>query len=247
MAAAVTVKDDSTKLQKLLSRLLNKGALSVGILAGEAAKTHEAKTIEGRIADVFKGFDSGHEGATGKGKSEALTIGELASIHEFGLGSCPQRSFLQGWADENTAQINNVVNKGAQALVQGKLDSPLQLMNQIGSWAVGQIQQRMATSIPPPLAPETIRRKGSSVSLIDTGQLRSSVSFRVDTVLVLASGASYGPGPETPGDIGIDFAAGDTATTKRRGNKTWITGPRGGQYYVSANGKKVYRSWELVK
>lgn len=239
--ASVVAKDDSTKLNKLLARLLNKGALSVGILAGEAAKTHEAKTAEGRIADVFKGFDS-----EGKGKAEALTIGEIASIHEFGLGSCPQRSFLQGWADENPGLINTTVSKGAAALVRGSLSTPLQFLNQFGSWAVGQVQLRMAQSIPPPLAPETIRRKGSSVTLIDTGQLRSSITFRVDTMQVLATGASYGPGPETPGEgVGIDFGGGPPG--KQRARREWITGPKGGQYYVSASGSKVYRSWETRK
>lgn len=239
--ASVVAKDDSTKLNKLLARLLNKGALSVGILAGEAAKTHEAKTSEARIADVFKGFDS-----EGKGKSEALTIGEIASIHEFGLGSCPQRSFLQGWADENPGLINTTVRKGAEALARGALNSPLQFLNQFGSWAVGQVQVRMAQSIPPPLAPETIRRKGSSVTLIDTGQLRASITFRVDTMQVLATGASYGPGPETPG-AGIDIDFGGGTPGKQRSRHEWQTGPRGGQFRIGPSGKKIYRSWETRK
>ncbi len=228
MASNVTVKDDATKLNRLLARLLNKGALSVGILSEAAAKTHEAKegSID-RIKDIFKA------------PADLLTIGELAAIHEFGLGSVPQRSFLQGWADENKEQIKTVVRKGAQALVSKRLDSPLQFLNQVGSWAVGQIQVRMAANIPPPLSPITIKRKGSSVALIDTGQLRSSISFRVDTMKVLASGASYGPGPETPGDgIGVDFAAG--VSGKRRAPKGIQTGPRGGRFYVSSSGAKVY-------
>lgn len=164
----ITRKDNGA--EKLLRRLLSKGALSVGILAGEAAAPHKAKTAEARISDLFKE------------PSEQLTIGEIAAVHEFGLGSSPERSFLRGWVDESTAQIEQVIVAGARALARGKLTSPLQFLNQTGAWAVGQIQARMARNIPPPLAPETIRRKGSTIALIDTGQLRSSISFRVDAV-----------------------------------------------------------------
>jgi hypothetical protein len=166
----VRIRDTDKGAKKMLERLLKKGALSVGVLAEDAARTHEAKESVDRIKDIFKG-----PGAT-------LTIGEIAEIHEFGLGSCPRRSFLAGWVDENQDEIRNVVNKGAAALVQGRLDGPLQFLNQVGAWAVGSIQKRMAQNIPPPLAPATIQRKGSSIALIDTGQLRSSITYRVDAV-----------------------------------------------------------------
>jgi hypothetical protein len=177
---AVTVKTTvrDRGAEKLLGNLLRKGALSVGVLAGDAAHVHEAKTDEGRIGSIFKGFDK--QGFEKKGEAKALTIGEIAEIHEFGLGSCPRRSFLADWADEEQSQINTVVIRGAQALASGKLSSPIQFLEQVGAWAVGSIQQRMASNIPPPLSPVTIRRKGSSVALIDTGQLRSSISYRVD-------------------------------------------------------------------
>lgn len=147
---------------KMLGRLLSEGALSVGILAAEGAVVHEAEP--------------------GQEASNALTVGEIGEIHEFGLGSAPRRSFLADWADEHTDDFGKVVTAGARALVQGKLSGPLQFLEQVGAWAVGSIQQRMADNIPPPLAPETIKRKGSSVALIDTGQLRSSITYRVDAM-----------------------------------------------------------------
>lgn len=175
----VKVTDTDKGARKLLQRLLKNGALSVGVLAEDAGKTHEAKETVDKIKDVFKGFDSDGKAS---GKAVALTIGEIAEIHEFGLGSCPRRSFLAGWVDEKQDEIKRVVDAGAQALVSGRLDSPLQFLNQVGAWAVGSIQRRMSENIPPPLAPATIKRKGSSVALIDTGQLRSSISYRVDAV-----------------------------------------------------------------
>lgn len=163
---SVKIRDTDKGATAMLARLLARGALSVGVLGQESAAVHE-----------------GPDGAR-----HALTVGEIAEIHEFGLGSSPRRSFLADWADEKKTEIQNVVIKGGAALVRGKsITSPGQLLEQIGQWAVGSIQARMATNIPPPLAPETIKRKGSSVSLIDTGQLRSSISYRVDEVQVKAA------------------------------------------------------------
>jgi hypothetical protein len=186
---SVKVTDTDKGAKALLARLLKNGALSVGVLTEQASQPHEAKESVDRIKDIFKG-----PGAT-------LTIGEIAAIHEFGLGTAPRRSFLAGWVDENQAEIKNVVDKGAKALVSGKLSGPLQFLNQLGAWAVGSIQKRMAQNIPPPLAPATIARKGSSVApatiarkgssvaLIDTGQLRSSITYRVDAVETANGGA----------------------------------------------------------
>lgn len=245
MASGVKITDTDKGAKKLLQRLLKKGALSVGILAEDASKVHEAKESVDRIKDIFKGFDS--EGKS-SGKAAPLTIGEIAEIHEFGLGSCPRRSFLAGWVDEKTPEIRDAVNKGAAALVAGQLESPLQFLNQLGAWAVGSIQQRMANNIPPPLSPQTIKRKGSSIALIDTGQLRSSIAYRVDVMKVLAAGGSQGAGPVTHGeDGGAAGGIGISFSDKPKGPKEWITGPRGGQYYIGPSGKKIYRSWELVK
>ena len=49
----------------------------------------------------------------------------------------------------------------------------------LGQKVVGDVQQRMADGIGPPLDPETVRRKGSSTPLIDTGRLRQSIDSEV--------------------------------------------------------------------
>ena len=157
----VTIKDKDRGAQALLRRLLEKGALSVGILAGEAERVP-------------------HKTAEREGENASITIGEIAEIHEFGLGSAPRRSFLADWVDQKRDEIETVIVKGGQALARGRVPSVSALLEQIGAWAVGSIQDRISNNIPPPLAPATIKRKGSSVSLIDTGQLRSSITYRVE-------------------------------------------------------------------
>lgn len=201
MAVTITSKDRGA--EALLKRLLSKGALSVGVLAADAARPHkgaikatekkERKWLNAhsrRGGFLTRAQQDRRSTLNKKAKDLELTIGEIAAIHEFGLGSVPQRSFLAGWADENPDKIKNAILKGAQALVRGSIKDPIQFLNAFGAWAVGQVQRRMAQNIPPPLAPATIKRKGSSVALIDTGQLRSSISFRVDAVQ-LGKGSTF--------------------------------------------------------
>jgi hypothetical protein len=151
----VKIKDTDKGAAKLLARLIGEGALAFGVLQADAGQTY--------------------------GESD-LTVGEIAEIHEFGLGSAPRRSFLADWADENKAEIENVVVKGGRALARGTVQNATQLLEQIGGWAVGSIQTRISNGIAPPLSAETIKRKGSSVPLIDTGQLRSSITYEVRDV-----------------------------------------------------------------
>jgi hypothetical protein len=128
-----------------------------------------------RVVDV--GIIGDTAGASTPG---GMTVGTLAEIHEFGLG-VPQRSFLRAWADADRAKIDRVWG----ALLRKVLKSELtldQALEQFGIWAQGQVQQFIADSrVQPPLDQRTIDAKGSSVPLIDTGQLRSSITYEVRT------------------------------------------------------------------
>lgn len=115
-----------------------------------------------------------------------LTVSALAAIHEYGLG-VPERSFLRAWFDENAEKIRQAINIMAKAIGAGRLTQE-QAMAQLGLKFVGEIQARIARNIPPPLDPKTIDRKGSSVALIDTGVLRSWISY-----VILISGKSSAP------------------------------------------------------
>lgn len=115
-----------------------------------------------------------------------LTYAELARIHEFGatvrtkkgaIIKIPERSFLRATID----QYRTAIQKRATALGKGvllDLFTVEQALELLGEYAVGLIRQRMADGIPPPNAPSTIKRKGSSKPLIDTGGLRASISHR---------------------------------------------------------------------
>jgi hypothetical protein len=106
-----------------------------------------------------------------------LTVAEVAEIHEIGAG-VPRRSWLVDWFEENRKEIERVMRALSRKALLGTI-TPKIATAQLGVWAVGEIQQRIANRIPPPLAESTIKRKGSSVPLIDKGQLRQSITSRV--------------------------------------------------------------------
>ena len=115
--------------------------------------------------------------AEAKHEGSDLTVGEIAQIHELGLG-VPERSFIRAWFEQNSKMVVADMRVGLQAIAQGRT-TPEQLAELLGAKYVGQIQARISAGIPPPLAQSTIDRKGSSVPLIDTGQLRSAITYEV--------------------------------------------------------------------
>lgn len=102
----------------------------------------------------------------------------VGSVHEFGLGNVPERSFIRTTIDGKARQIHAMARRAAHGVLDRRatLKQGLELL---GAFVKGEIQKRMARGIPPPLKPATIARKGSSKPLIDTGQLRASIDYEV--------------------------------------------------------------------
>lgn len=144
------VRDDDRGYKKMVDTIFKMGApkISVGIHEAEGAQEHDG-----------------------------LTVLELATIHEFGIG-VPERSFIRAWFDENEDRARVALTRLLESVVAGKRQ-PDQAIELFAQWAVGDMQARIARGISPPLAEKTIARKGSSTPLIDTGQLRSSLSYEI--------------------------------------------------------------------
>ncbi len=127
--------------------------VAVGILAADGEKRYE------------------------KGKTPA-TIADVAFWNEFGTENIPARPFIRGWMDQHGKEIQETMFKLMKLVLQGKIQKE-QALEQLGLWMAGQIKAYMAEGVPPPNAESTIKAKGSSTPLIDTGVLRSSISHEV--------------------------------------------------------------------
>jgi hypothetical protein len=142
-------------------------------------------------AKVTIGF---HEDA---GAAEGgLTVAEVASFHEFGLG-VPQRAFLAPTIDEGQDELATFAGKAALAVMAKKL-TPDQALGRLGEKAKNMVQETLRKKRPEwrPLAKSTIEKKANKGRLkgvkraafltsdgnplIDTGQMINSVSYKVD-------------------------------------------------------------------
>jgi phage gpG-like protein len=117
-----------------------------------------------------------------------MTVAALATIHEFGKvirkkdGSevvIPQRSFIRAAIDEHVGKLQRTATAVGQGVLLGKF-SVGQALNLLGEQATGIMKQRIADGLSPPNRPSTIARKGSSKPLIDSGQLRGSVTHKAE-------------------------------------------------------------------
>lgn len=155
---AVKVRDVDHGYAALVRRVfdLAKPRIEVGILGAEATAAKK-----------------GHDG-----QDEPVTLLDVATWMEFGTDDIPERSFLRAYFDEHEAEIHARLGRLTKQVVMGKL-TKAQALEQIGLYVVGEIQKRIAAGIEPENAASTIARKGSSTPLVDTGQLRQGISYRV--------------------------------------------------------------------
>lgn len=152
----VTDRDKGAKA--LMKRLAQSGEITVGI--------HEA---EGSAAK---------EGDDDAGDMQLI---DVAIVHEFGSedGRIPRRSFIRDWEDEKAEEHKGQLRQAGKAVIDGKLDAE-RALGRLGVLYQADIQKRISDGIDPANAQSTIDRKGSSKPLIDTGQLRTSVTHKVE-------------------------------------------------------------------
>ena len=107
-----------------------------------------------------------------------------AASNEFGTRTkngkvhIPQRSFLRSAIDLNTLEIRQFIQEQLFLVLHEEIDDRTAL-NKIGVYLVGLVQERISSNIPPPNKPITVERKKSSKTLIDTGRLRQSITYRI--------------------------------------------------------------------
>lgn len=106
-----------------------------------------------------------------------LKIAENALIQEYGTEKIPARPFLRKTLKKQGKWVK-FVNENFDA----NQESPMKLKQiaaNIGLMMQTDIQESIDSNIPPPNAESTIKKKGSTKTLIDTGTLRNSVQYEV--------------------------------------------------------------------
>lgn len=119
----------------------------------------------------------GNEAAEQYGDGKGVTVAEVAVFNEYGTGRIPARPFMRetieqtdNWAAES-AKVHN-------AVIDGK--DPYEVAELLGQKAASDVQDTIYDGDFVPNSPATIKKKGSSKPLIDTGQLVGSITYVVE-------------------------------------------------------------------
>jgi hypothetical protein len=120
-------------------------------------------------------------GIMGNESVEGTSVVDYAIYNEFGTRNIPSRPFMATTAD----RYRDATVKVAEAMVGNVIDRKYNvdtMLARLGAWYQAKVQQtiRDAKEWAVPNNPETIKAKGSSSPLIDTGRMVGSVRYEVE-------------------------------------------------------------------
>ncbi len=120
-------------------------------------------------------------GILGKGESdeEGVTVLEYGSYNEFGTKDIPERSYIRSTIDERKRRIFGKAFNLQESIFLGKM-SIEKALGIMGTLIKGNIVQKIVDLRSPANADSTLRAKGSSNPLIDSGRLRQSIDYEVE-------------------------------------------------------------------
>ena len=137
------------------------------------------KTHRKLNADPFAGQPKKVKVGFPKSKAKASNI-EKAIWNEFGTSrGIPERPFMRNAMRDNRKKYKDRMAIEAKAIL-ANMTTLRQVLARLGILAQGDIQHEITALQTPPNAPATIKRKGSSNPLIDTGEMRQAVTWIID-------------------------------------------------------------------
>lgn len=113
---------------------------------------------------------------------DSLSNVELAVIHEFGApkAGIPERSFVRASFELHRPEYLLMLKRFITSALLRR-ETLVKALSVIGQAMASDMKKLITTEggHPVPLAPATVARKGSSVPLLDTGQLVNSITYVV--------------------------------------------------------------------
>lgn len=148
--------------------------MSVKVTDKVTADGKKLQKILKELADkeVRIGFQQGK--AT---EEDGTDICDIAAWNELGTVNMPSRPFLRMSVDDNSDKINSFMSAQKRSIINGEPAD--RILKKIGIFQKDLIQEKITEGSFAPNAPSTIKAKGSSKPLIDTGRMRQSVNFEI--------------------------------------------------------------------
>ena len=112
-----------------------------------------------------------------RGRAPVVEMSELViigAVHEYGSRRVPMRSFLRSATDENRVRIEQLKGTMVDKIYTDSA-SVRQALSVVGEFLTTKVKAKIVAIKTPPLSLATIRRKGSTNPLVDTGQLTQSI------------------------------------------------------------------------
>lgn len=109
---------------------------------------------------------------------DGTSMAEVAFWNEFGTKRIPERPFIKTTADERAGTYKAFMEQQVVKIFQNRSTVKTSL-NKAGVLAQGHVRKKIRDISTPPNAPITIKIKGSSNPLIDTGLLLRSIDYEV--------------------------------------------------------------------
>lgn len=148
--AKITIKDEWTAEGKQLKKALE-----------ELAKL-----------ECFIGYQRGEKSEDG------VDMCDIAAWNELGTSrGIPSRPFIRNTVDLHADDINKRLDSCVKMIMKGKTAE--EALKKMGLYLKQQVQKEITDGSFAPNSPATIKKKGSDHPLIDTGQLRNSVNFKI--------------------------------------------------------------------
>lgn len=109
-----------------------------------------------------------------------FTLVDIAIVNEFGSddGHIPERPAHRNCFEKSKAGLRKRLAGSLRLIGEGKVD-PIQQLNKLGLWYVGELRQEIIDFDDPANAPYTIEKKGADNPLIDTGRMVNSIQHVV--------------------------------------------------------------------
>lgn len=109
--------------------------------------------------------------------SKSITNAELMFIHTNGspAKNIPPRPTIEPTINENKARITKMFSEGVKNALSE--DGSTKDIEKLGIWLMNKIKAKFGSDELAPDSPATIAKKKSDRPLIDTGQLRNSITY----------------------------------------------------------------------
>lgn len=136
------------------------------------------KSLKARVALLARKVNVGIP--VGKNEPDGTPMALVGAVHEFGSpeNGIPERSWLRSGLRINLPFFRSLNKRNLPSVLKGEMQAETALA-QLGAVAVGKVQENITKGDFAPLKAQTIRRKGSSKPLIDSGNMRQSVTYQI--------------------------------------------------------------------